>query len=47
MYDTKAWEQTRMRNGWVNIYRPGDDFISMLEDQEQTIGQLMRELGLM
>lgn len=47
MYGTAAWEQTRMRNGWVNIYRPGDDFITMLENQEQTIGQLMRELGLM
>lgn len=47
MYDTDAWEKTRMRNGWVNIYRSGDDFTAMLEAQEQTIGQLMRELGLM
>jgi putative tricarboxylic transport membrane protein len=26
MYETDAWEAVRSRNGWVNIWNPGDDF---------------------
>ena len=25
MYDTPEWEAVRARNGWVNIYNPGDE----------------------
>ncbi len=35
------------RNGWVNIYSPGDDFVSFLEKQEAVIGGLMKELGFL
>jgi putative tricarboxylic transport membrane protein len=47
MYDTEAWEEVRARNGWVNIFNPGDDFRSFLEAQEQEIGDLMRTLGFL
>jgi len=47
MYDTDAWEAVRARNGWVNIHNPGDDFRAFLEQQEQVIGDLMRELGFL
>ena len=47
MYDTPEWEEVRARNGWVNIHNPGDDFQSFLENQEQVIGDLMRELGFL
>jgi putative tricarboxylic transport membrane protein len=47
MYDTPEWEEVRARNGWVNIYNNGDDFLSFLENQEQVIGDLMRELGFL
>mgnify|MGYP001551615410 FL=1 len=47
MYETEAWEEVRSRNGWVNIWNPGDDFRSFLEAQEQEIGDLMRTLGFL
>jgi putative tricarboxylic transport membrane protein len=47
MYATPEWEAVRARNGWVNIFKPGDEFVSFLEAQEKTIGDLMRELGFL
>ncbi|WP_316014216.1 tripartite tricarboxylate transporter substrate binding protein [Roseobacter sp. HKCCA0434] len=47
MYETDAWEEVRSRNGWVNIWNPGDEFESYLEGQEQQIGDLMRTLGFL
>ncbi|MFW5881000.1 MAG: tripartite tricarboxylate transporter substrate binding protein, partial [Roseicyclus sp.] len=47
MYETEAWEEVRARNGWVNIWNPGDDFRTFLEAQEQEIGDLMRTLGFL
>ncbi|PVA05395.1 Bug family tripartite tricarboxylate transporter substrate binding protein [Thalassorhabdomicrobium marinisediminis] len=47
MYETEEWEEVRARNGWVNIHNSGDDFLTFLEEQEQTIGDLMRKLGFL
>ncbi|MEO1103427.1 MAG: tripartite tricarboxylate transporter substrate-binding protein [Pseudomonadota bacterium] len=47
MYGTEAWEAVRTRNGWVEIFNPGDEFTQFLENQEQQIGDLMRELGFL
>ena len=45
MYDTKEWEEIRSRRGWQNLYKPGQDFYSFLENQEKVMGSLMRTLG--
>ena len=47
MYATDAWAEVRDRNGWTEIFRPGPEFISFLEQQEEVIGDLMRELGFL
>ncbi len=47
MYETDEWEAVRARNGWVNIHNSGDEFRAFLEEQEQVIGDLMRELGFL
>lgn len=47
MYSTPEWEEVRARNGWVNIHNNGDDFKAFLEDQEKTIGDLMKKLGFL
>jgi putative tricarboxylic transport membrane protein len=47
MMETPEWEEVRGRMGLVNIYRPGAEFQSFLEAQEQQIGDLMRELGFL
>ena len=47
MYKTPEWEKVRARNGWVNIFNPGDKFVTFLEEQEKVIGGLMKELGFL
>lgn len=47
MYTTDAWENVRKRNGWVNIYKPGDEFKTFLENQEKTTRKLMKKLGFL
>ncbi|MCJ8322817.1 MAG: tripartite tricarboxylate transporter substrate binding protein [Rhizobiales bacterium] len=47
MYDTPEWETVRARNGWVNIFNADDDFITFLENQEEVLGKLMKELGFL
>lgn len=47
MYDTPEWEEVRARNGWVNIYNPGDEFTAFLEKQEEVISALMKKLGFL
>lgn len=47
MYAKPEWEVVRKRNGWVNIYNPGDDFVDFLAAQEEVIGGLMKELGFL
>ncbi len=47
MYTTKEWEAVRARNGWVNIFNPGDEFTAFLTKQEQVISTLMKKLGFL
>lgn len=47
MYDTPEWEEVRARNGWVNIYNPGNEFTVFLEKQEEVISGLMKKLGFL
>lgn len=47
MYDTDDWATVRDRNGWVDIFNKGDDFVTFLEAQEKQIGDLMKELGFL
>ena len=42
MYDTSAWQRIRDQNGWVDIYRPGAEFVALLENQERTVGALIK-----
>ena len=46
MQSTPEWEVVRKRNAYVNIYNPGDDFISFLETQTIEMTDLMKQLGV-
>ena len=45
MYKTAAWEEVRARNGWANIYKPGAEFVTFLEQQEKEVRALRASLG--
>ena len=47
MYKTPEWETVRGRNGWVNVYKNADEFYAFLEQQEEQLGSLMKELGFL
>lgn len=47
MYNTKEWEEIRQQRGWQNLYKPGKEFYAFLEEQEKTIGDIMRQLGFL
>ena len=47
MQETGTWEDLRAKNGWQNLYLPGDQFVAFLKQQEDEIGGLMRELGFL
>lgn len=47
MYDTPEWETVRARNGWAETFKPDAKFVAFLEEQEQSVGDLMRELGFL
>ena len=47
MYKTPEWEAVRARNGWVNIFNPGDEFTVFLTKQETVIKDLMTKLGFL
>jgi len=47
MYDTPEWEEIRKQRGWQNLYQSGDDFYAFLEEQEKSIGDIMRKLGFL
>ena len=47
MYSTSEWTTVRDRNGWTEIFKPRDQFVSFLEQQEEIVGNLMKELGFL
>ena len=47
MYSTPEWEKVRSRNGWTEIFKPRAEFVTFLEEQEEVVGNLMRELGFL
>ncbi|ASI90852.1 tripartite tricarboxylate transporter substrate binding protein [Vibrio mediterranei] len=47
MYSTDEWAVVRDRNGWIDNYKPDQEFYQFLEDQEKQMGALMTELGFL
>ena len=46
MLATPEWEEVRRRNGWVEIFHPGDEFAAFLDQQERDLAELMDGLGM-
>ncbi|SHO54757.1 tripartite tricarboxylate transporter substrate binding protein [Vibrio quintilis] len=47
MFKTPEWKTVRDRYGWVDLYKPGPEFLTFLSEQETQIGQLMKTLGFL
>ncbi len=44
---TAAWQTVRDRYGWLDLYRAGEDFVTLLEAQERALDEQLRALGLL
>ena len=47
MYETNEWEEIRTNRGWQNLFKPGGEFFTFLENQEKAIGDMMKKLGFL
>ena len=47
MYATPQWHEISRRNGWVDTFAPGEEFVALLNAQEQVLKTLMQELELL
>ena len=41
LFETPEWEEVRDRNGWVEIWRPGESFETFLVEQEHDLAALL------
>jgi putative tricarboxylic transport membrane protein len=42
---TRAWQEVLTRNGWVDLYLPGDRFEQFLRSEQRRIASVVRDLG--
>ncbi len=45
LLETPEWEAVRKRNGWLNNYETPERFLESLEQQEEQMARVMRDLG--
>ncbi len=46
LFESPEWEEVRQRFGWVEIYKPGDEFSAFLDEQEEAMRKLFAQLGM-
>ena len=47
MFETDVWKTTRDLRGWTDFYVAGEEFVAFLENQEDEMAALLRDLGLL
>jgi len=47
MLESPQWKEIQKRNGWINLYKTDKEFEKLLKDQENNIGIVIRDLGIL
>lgn len=47
MYGSASWEKVRSRYGWSENFKPDQEFVAFLEEQEKAMGSLLLEMGFL
>jgi putative tricarboxylic transport membrane protein len=47
LYETDEWNVIRENRGWTNFFVVGEEFSAFLDQQEQDMSELLRELDLL
>ncbi len=46
MHDTQAWKDEEAKRGWTDAFETGDDFSSFLKEQDASVAEILKKLGL-
>jgi putative tricarboxylic transport membrane protein len=46
MHDSQAWKDEEAKRGWTDAFETGDDFGAFLKEQDASVADLLKQLGL-
>ncbi len=46
MHDSQAWKDEEAKRGWTDAFQTGDDFGAFLKQQDTSVAEILKELGL-
>ncbi|MFJ8078659.1 Bug family tripartite tricarboxylate transporter substrate binding protein [Streptomyces sp. NPDC096176] len=46
LHDSKQWQDSMKKNGWDDAFLTGDPFGDFLDEQDRSVDQVLKELGL-
>ncbi len=46
MHDSKAWKAEEEKRGWTDAFATGDEFSTFLKDQDTSVAEILKQLGL-
>lgn len=46
MHDTQAWKDEEAKRGWTDAFETGDEFGTFLKEQDASVADILKQLGL-
>jgi putative tricarboxylic transport membrane protein len=46
MHDSQAWKDEEAKRGWTDAFETGDDFGAFLKEQDASVADILKQLGL-
>jgi len=46
MHDSQAWKDEEKKRGWTDAFQTGDEFGTFLKEQDQSVADILQQLGL-
>jgi len=46
MHDSQAWKDEEAKRGWTDAFETGDEFGAFLEEQDASVADILKQLGL-
>lgn len=46
MHDTQGWKDEMAKRGWTDAFETGDEFGTFLKDQDTSVAEILKQLGL-
>ncbi len=46
MHDSQAWKDEEKKRGWTDAFETGDDFSTFLKEQDTSVADILKQLGL-